>query len=93
MLLEIGYRLLDQVFLVMQETELESGISLSLSLVLGLGDVHQLAQVVDGHLHVAVLGMHVRKKFVRLALLVARTLLDLALADLEETGQTSYRFV
>jgi hypothetical protein len=77
----------------MQETKLECGIGLRLCLVLGLSDVHQLAQVMYGHLHVSILGMHICKQFVRVALLVAGASFHFTLADLEETGQACDRLV
>lgn len=77
----------------MQETELEGGISLCLSLVLSLGNVHKLTQVMNGHLNVAILGMHISQQFVCLALLVSGTGFHLSLADLQETRQTCDRTV
>lgn len=71
----------------MQKTELKGGISLSLSLILSLCNIHKLAQVMNGHLNIAVFSMHVSQQLVCLALLVARASLHLTLADFEESGQ------
>lgn len=88
MLLEEGNRLLNEAFLVVQETELKCGISLGLGLVLCFSDVHQLTEVVDGHLHVSALGMHIGEELVRFTLLVSRASLKLFLTHLEEPIKT-----
>ena len=59
MLLEEANRLLHQAFLVVKKAKFEGRVGLRLGFVLGLSDVHQFLQVVNGHLHVAVLGVHV----------------------------------
>jgi hypothetical protein len=75
-----------------EETELQSSVCLGLGLVFGLGDVHQLSEMVDGHLHVAALGIHISQELVRLALLVTTAGLELELAHLQELRQLGYRF-
>ena len=77
----------------MEETKLEGGVSLGLSLILSLSDVHKLSQVMNGHLNIAILGVNISEKFVCLTLLIARALLDLTLADLQETCQTCNSFI
>lgn len=72
----------------MQETKLQGSVCLSLCLVLGLCNVHELSQVMYGHLDVAILGVDVGEKFVSLTLLVAGARLHLALTYLEEACQT-----
>ena len=84
MLLEEANRLLHQAFLVVKKAKFEGRVGLRLGFVLGLSDVHQLLQVVNGHLHVAVLGVHVREELVGLALLVSRARLQLSLTDFQE---------
>lgn len=59
MLLEEANRLLNQAFLVVKKAKLKGSVGLGLRFVFGLSDVHQLLEVVNGHLHVAVLGVHV----------------------------------
>jgi len=70
-LLEETDRLLDKALLVMKETELECCISLSLSLVLSFSDVHQLSQMMNRHLNVAALCVHISQQLMCLALFIA----------------------
>ena len=81
-LLEEANTLLDESLLVVQETELQCSICLSLGLVLCLSNVHKLTQVVDSHLYVATLSMDVSEKLVGFTLFVPRTSLELSLAHL-----------
>jgi hypothetical protein len=72
-----------------QETELECGVGLSLGFILCLGDVHELAEMVNGHLDVAALGMDIGKELMCLSFLISRASLELSLADLEEPVKTA----
>ncbi len=70
-LLEEGDGLLHEAFLVVEETELEGGICLGLSLILGLCNVHELTKVVDGHLHIATFSMHIGEELMCFTLLIS----------------------
>ena len=81
MLLEVADTLLDQLLLVVKQTELEGGVSLRLCFIFGLSYIHQFSQMVNGHLHVAVLGMDISQQFMSLTFLVTRARLELTLAN------------
>ena len=66
----------------MQETKLQGGISLGLSLIFGLSNVHQLSKVMYGHLDIAVLSVDICQELMCLALLVSGTAFHLTLAHL-----------
>jgi len=93
MLLEITNTLLYKLLLVVEQTELEGSVSLRLSFVLSLCDVHKFTQVMNRHLHVVVLGVHVGQEFMGLAFFVAGARFKFSLTNLQEALQARNSFI